>query len=193
MKVALIPCGTTHWHGEGRLLGRVELPLTEGGAQQCAQWAEQLHPLGIQRLLHAPDELAKQTAACLARRLSVPAKSLEALVEVDVGLWAGLTETQLKSRFPSAHRQLCEAPLNVHPPGGEDLSAAATRVNACIRHQVHKNGEEAIGLVMRPFAFALARRALERSDPAQVWDTARAASGPIVIECGDTVAETAGD
>ena len=36
--------------------------------------------------------------------MSVPAKSLEALVEVDVGLWAGLTETQLKNRFPSAHR-----------------------------------------------------------------------------------------
>lgn len=193
MKVALIPCGTTEWHDAGRLLGRVELPLTEGGTQQCAQWAEQLQPLGIRRLLHAPDELAKQTAACLARRLSVPAKPLDDLVEVDVGLWAGLTETQLKSRFPSAHRQLCEAPLNVHPPGGEDLSAAAARLNTCIRKQVRKNGEEVLGLIMRPFSFALARCAFERRDQAGIWETARSASEPIVIECEGTVVEAVGD
>ncbi|MCK4343398.1 MAG: histidine phosphatase family protein [Phycisphaerae bacterium] len=186
MKVALIPCGTTDWHGEGRLLGRVELPLTGEGQQQCAAWAEQLHSVGLQRILHAPDELATQTAAFLARRLSIPTKMLDDLIEVDVGLWAGLTESQLKSRYPSAHRELCESPLNVHPPSGEELGAAAKRVNACIRKQVKKNGEETLGVVVRPFIFAMAQCALEGREPSEVWETARNATVPLVIELTET-------
>jgi probable phosphoglycerate mutase len=182
MKIALIPCGTTDWHGEGRLLGRVELPLTEPGQQQCVAWAEQLQALNLTRILHAPDQLATQTAVQLARKLSVPTKSLEDLEEVDVGLWAGLTESQLKLRYPSAHRELCESPLNVHPPGGEDLGAASKRVSACIRKQVRKNGAEAIGIVMRPFSLAMVKCALDGSEASEVWKTARSATKPVIME-----------
>ncbi len=182
MKVALIPCGTTEWHDEGRLLGRVELPLTEAGTQQCASWAQRLEALNLRRILHSPDELSRQTAACVGRRLSVPIKTLEDLVEVDIGLWTGLTETQLKSRYPTAHRELRDKPMNVRPPGGEELSAAAARIDACIRKQFRKNGEAAVGIVMRPFSLAMTRHVLEGGELGKVWETARQLNEPMVIE-----------
>ena len=191
MKVALIPCGPTDWQQEGRLLGRVELSLSGAGAERCAAWAEELHALGIERILHAPDELATQTAACLARRLSVPTKLIDGLVEVDVGLWTGLTESQLKARYPSAHRELGESPLNVHPPGGEELSAAAERLNTCIRKQIKRNGGETVGVVMRPLTLAMARCVLEGREPTDVWTAVRTTTGPLVIDCSNVASEQA--
>ncbi len=182
MKVALIPCASTEWQGAGRLLGRTELPLTEAGQEQCSNWAARLAPEGIGRILHAPDELATQTAAMVARPLSVPTKPLEDLMEVDVGLWAGLTESQLKSRYATAHRELRESPLNVNPPGGESLGEAAERLVACIRKQLRRNGKTAIGVVVRPFSFAMAKCALEGADYSDVWDIVRRTNEPIIIE-----------
>lgn len=186
MKIALIPCGQSNWHGQGRLLGRVELTLTPDGAVQCGEWVAALEPLDVQRILHAPDELATQTAACVARKLSVPTKAFEDLVEVDVGLWAGLTESQLKSRYPSAHRELKDDPLNVHPPGGEDLSQAAERLNACIRKQLRKNGSGTIGVVLRPLLLAMARSTLQGQPCRDLWDTARQLDGPQILDLEET-------
>ncbi|MBP7745083.1 MAG: histidine phosphatase family protein [Phycisphaerae bacterium] len=182
MKVVLIPCGETEWHAAGRLLGRVELPLTGAGREQCGSWAQRLGALGLQRILHGPDELATETAAAVARQLAVPAKELAELAEVDIGLWAGLTEGQLKKRFASAHRELRESPLHVQPPGGESLATAAERVTACIRKQARKNGKQAIGVVMRPFSFALAKFALGGGTATELCEAARSATEPVVIE-----------
>jgi broad specificity phosphatase PhoE len=183
MIVALIPCGSTEWQEEGRLLGRVELPLTEAGQEKCATWVQGLSTIGLECILHGPDELATRTAQVLARQLSIPTKALDDLVELDVGLGAGLTEAQLKTRFASAHRELRESPLNVNPPGGESLSAAADRLCACIRKQMKKNGRKAIGVVVRPFGFALARCVLEGVEFSDVWRMAQHADEPTIIEC----------
>ena len=182
MKIALIPCGSTEWQDEGRLLGRVEIPLTSAGRERCIQWAQQLHGVGIKRILHGPDELVTQTAALVAGQLDVPTKTLDDLAEVDIGLWTGLTESQLKRRFASAHRELGEAPLNVSPPGGEALRAAADRLIACMRKQLRKNGKEPVGVVMRPFSLALAKAVLEGHALSDLWETTHNASDPVVIE-----------
>lgn len=186
MKVALIPCGATEWHDEGRLLGRVELPLTRAGEERCNEWAEQLHFLELRRLLHAPDELSAHTAALLASRLSLPSKAVDDLVEVDIGLWTGLTEAELKSRYPSAHRELGESPLNVRPPGGESLADAAHRLAVCLHKRIRKNGTASLGIVLRPLALVLARATLEGRPLADVWEAAHQAADPVIIEYGQS-------
>ena len=183
MKVALIPCGPTEWREKGRLLGRVELELAPDGEVQCAQWGEQLRPLMLSRIFHAPDELSKATAQHIGRRLKIPTKTLDALVEVDLGLWAGLTEEELKKRYAKAHRQLVDSPLNVSPPQGEGFSDAADRVRTCLKKRVKPNGPAAIGLVMRPFAFAMARSLLEGAASAGIWETSQCADRPLVMDC----------
>ncbi len=182
MKVVLIPCGSTEWDEEGRILGRVELPLTSAGQEQCRAWARQLGELGLRRIFHGPDELTTQTASLLARMLSIRTKRIDDLVEVDVGLWTGLTAEQLKTRYASAHRQLREAPLNVSPPGGESLAAAARRLSDCLGKQLRKNNKGAVGLVMRPFSFALARCIVEGRGPTGLWEAAWDDRAPVVID-----------
>ncbi|MEW6251426.1 MAG: histidine phosphatase family protein [Planctomycetota bacterium] len=182
MKVALIPCGPTEWQQEGRLLGRVEVALSPDGEQQCGRWVEQLAGLGLGRICHAPDELATRTALFVGRRLGIPAKAVAALAEVDIGLWAGLTEEQLRRRYARAHRELCEAPLHVLPPSGESLHDAAARLRACIARQLRRNGEAGIGVVTRPLSLAMIGCMLAGGAFANLWESARELEEPVVFE-----------
>lgn len=181
MKVALIPCASTEWAQHGRLLGRVELEPTAEAPAQCAAWSEQLRPANLGRIFFAPDELSKSTARHLARALNIPVKELDDLEEVDLGLWAGLTEEDLKKRYATAHRQLVDSPLKVSPPRGEVFAAAADRLRECFKKRLKPNAKEAIGLVMRPFCFAMARYLLE-GEGVKIWETSRSPNAPIVME-----------
>lgn len=183
MKVALIPCGMTDWRAAGRLLGRAELDLAPAAEGQCAAWGEQLRSAGLGKVFHSPDGLSKATAQHIARRLNVPAKVLSGLREVDLGLWSGLTEEQLKARFPKAHRQLVDSPLNVVPPEGEDFAEAAKRMRACFKKRIKPNGKVGIGLVMRPLAFAMARWVLEGVQSTKLWDLSQNDNEPVIIDC----------
>jgi probable phosphoglycerate mutase len=183
MKVALIPCGATDWRQEGRLLGRVALSFAGDGDVQCSEWGEELRPAALSRIFHAPDELSKTTAQQIARRLNLPTKTLDDLDEVDLGLWTGLTEAELKKRYAKAHRLLLESPLNVTPPQGENFADAVDRLRACLKKRIKANGKAGIGLVMRPFAFAMARHVLEGRQPDELWEESQHEDRPVVMDC----------
>lgn len=182
MKIVLIPCAATEWHDEGRLLGRVDLPATVSGDAACTRWAEPLRALNLVQIYHSPDPLATHTARLLGRLLAVPVKSARQLAEVDLGLWTGLTDDELKARYASAHRELCDAPLNVNPPGGEGLGQAASRLKEFFVKQLKRNGQTAIGVVVRPVSFAMARFGLEGRSLCEVWEAALQASAPVVVD-----------
>ncbi|MFH1748233.1 MAG: histidine phosphatase family protein [Planctomycetota bacterium] len=190
MKVVLIPCASTEWHEAGRLLGRVELHATSAGEDRCCEWIGELQTLGLAQLFHAPDDLATRTAKLLGRQLLVPTKAIDGLAEVDVGLWAGLTEDQLKSRYASAHRELCESPLNVSPPGGESLGAADLRLKAFLKKQTKRGDNGPVGLVLRPVSFAMARCMLEGRESKAVWETAQHMEHPVVIDLDQQAVRT---
>jgi len=193
VKVALIPCAFSDWRQQGRLLGRVELTPSLGAQAQYEAWGAQLRSAGLSRIFHAPDELSRDTALFIGRFLNVPAKALDSLTEVDLGLWAGLTETELKQRYPKAHRQLLESPLNVSPPGGEEFGAAVARLRATLRKRIKPNGREHLGLVLRPLTLAMARYLLQGAPPHSIWETSQRAAEPIVVDCQNLLlpAETA--
>lgn len=193
MKVVLIPCAATEWREEGRLLGRVELSPCTDARQECEEWAAELQAAGLATIYHGPDELSHETARWLARWLTVPAKRADQLAEVDLGLWAGLTDQQLKSRYASAHRELREAPLNVNPPEGENLGDAEERLRAFVKKQLKRNGKAAVGLVLRPLSFAMLWRSLAGQQAPEVWEGMRHWPRPVVIDCSSEQPVFSGD
>lgn len=190
MNIALIPCAGTEWHAAGRLLGRAEVLPTPAGEQACLRWLAALGALKLKRIFHSPDGLARRTAELLGRKLLVPAKETAALAEVDLGLWAGLTEQQIESRYESAHRELAEAPLNVIPPGGEALGDAEARLEEFLRKQGKRNSQAAIGLVLRPVLLGIARCVLAGCAASEIWETARHVDEPVIIEWPRSAAGT---
>lgn len=182
MKVVLIPCAATEWRDEGRLLGRVEVPPSAEGERLAATWVDSLREHGIELIYHSPDELATKTAKIVGKALGVKTKKLADLAEVDMGLWSGLTEEDLRKRYASAHHELTEAPLHVSPPNGEDLAAAEERLTTVVQKLLRKNGMEAIALVERPVSLALTRRLLQGGESSQIWDAAQHISEPVIVE-----------
>ncbi len=164
MKVLLIPCGDNGWRGAGRLLGRAELSLTDAGASEVRGWVRGWSVEKPSRIYHAPDDLSAATARLLASGLDVSAKSAGGLTEIDLGLWSGLTEAELKSRYAKAYRQLDEAPFSVAPPDGEVLRDGTERIEAALRRLLKRNGKCTLAFVLRPMALAAGRAALEQTN-----------------------------
>lgn len=182
MKVALIPCAASEWRDTGRLLGRVELSLSFEGERECERWRESLSGVGVTRVLHARDELSTETASRIATGLGAKSRCCADLAELDLGLWTGLTEDQLEQRYASAHHELCEAPLNVCPPNGEAVGEAVKRLHAGLRKLLQKRNGDTLALVLRPFALAIARCALERRDLAELCALVRDGGEPVVLD-----------
>ncbi len=182
MKIALIPCATSEWREEGRLLGRVEVTPTPQGERDVASWAETLRPLGLLTIHHAADELSTRTAKIIAKALDIKSRKVANLAEVDVGLWAGLTDDDLQKRYATAYRELCESPLNVNPPNGETIADAQQRLTVELQKLLKKNGVPAIALVERPLALALTRSSIEGGEEAAIWENARDMNIPLVLE-----------
>jgi len=175
MKIVLVPCGSSEWHEQGRVLGRAALSLSVTGRVQVQAWSVVLAEFGLRRLLCGPDELTTETARLLGGRLGVAVRSDAALDEVDFGLWAGLTDAELRNRFATARRELQDAPLHVQPPQGEPLEQAAARL-WLVRGDV-----SGTGFVLRPWALALVRHRLGGVTETGIW-AAREASAPVTME-----------
>lgn len=169
MTIALIPCAACDWRLAGRLLGRVELPPADRAAPLLQKWTASLRSIGLSRIFHASDELSAHAARLLAAEVGCPHKVDDELVEVDLGLWVGLTADELEMRYPSAAHELLEAPLNVAPPAGEALCPARERLRSAIQRRTRRLRSAAVGFVLRPLALSLARSFLAGLEAAEIW------------------------
>jgi len=118
-----------HAESEGvheRLAGRTPgIGLTPRGREQAKSTAEYLARFRIDRIVTSPQQRTRETAVILAESLHVPVEPHDDFDELDFGVWAGLTFSDLDEKpewktFNSL-RSLTAA------PGGESLSDAQTR------------------------------------------------------------------
>lgn len=166
----IIPWTETAWTAGQRLGANVAVPLTEDGAALARAWGQDVAERSP-GIIYASQELSsQQTAAAFASTCHGRVKSLAGIDEVSVGLWEGLTADTVKSRFSKVYKRWQEDPASVCPPQGEDVSAAAERIEDAIRRITRKSNGSVIGMVMGPMAAALARCVLESASPSRMWD-----------------------
>jgi broad specificity phosphatase PhoE len=159
--VVLIPWADTDWSREGRLNARTPVSLNAQGRRRALHWANVLASRELAAVYGSPETPALQTAAVFAERAEVRLRQVRDLKELDVGLWEGLTEPQVRQRYPRVFRQWTDHPASVCPPDGENLADAAARIRKAIARITRKHRNHTVGVVLGPFALALARCALE--------------------------------
>jgi broad specificity phosphatase PhoE len=98
--IVLVRHGETDWNRERRFQGHADTPLNEDGRSQAQELAELLVAEPVTALYTSPLRRAGETAEILAATLGVEACALEALREIDVGAWEGLTIDEVKERYP---------------------------------------------------------------------------------------------
>jgi broad specificity phosphatase PhoE len=81
---------------------------------------------------HSPLRRAIQTAQAIheAREADAPLRELDALTELSQGEWEGMTQADVRERYPERLRGWLADPVRHHAPGGESLTDAAARVRS---------------------------------------------------------------
>lgn len=134
MRLIFIRHGQTEWNRQGRYQGRTDVPLCAAGVVEAHGAGAALRESGASLLLSSPLERARATARIIAARLGAVACQVDdRLIELGFGEWEGLTQTEIKARWPELLRAWKRAPQSVRFPGGESLEEASRRLEDFLR------------------------------------------------------------
>jgi len=101
--IVLVRHGETDWNRGRRFQGHADIPLNAAGLAQVRDLAEQLVGETFSAAYTSPLRRASESAELLAARLDVELRRCDALKEVDVGSWSGLTVPEVENRFPDGY------------------------------------------------------------------------------------------
>ena len=126
----------------GRMPG---VTLGAEGRDQAAALAACLRREPIAAVYASPLERARETAQPLAERLGLDVQVMDALNEIDVGVWSGrtfddLSDDPLWNRWNTARSV-------TRPPGGETMLEAQARVVGGIGRLCAAHPEQSVALV----------------------------------------------
>lgn len=123
--ILLMRHGETAWNRERRIMGDLDIPLSEQGRAQCLAAAELLHGFAVDRIVTSPLRRAAESAEILADRLGLPTTEEDRLVEVRFGDWQGKTYDEVGAD-PRYQAFACD-PVTSPTPGGETVAAVQSR------------------------------------------------------------------
>jgi probable phosphoglycerate mutase len=105
----------------------VGIPLSADGVLQARRAAAVLKALRVKSIVCSPLLRAIDTATFIAAPHGLTPKPLQALRELGLGEWEGLTRHQAASRDRELHLRWTTDPASVSPPSGEALRDASAR------------------------------------------------------------------
>jgi alpha-ribazole phosphatase len=129
-RLILVRHGKTAWNQQGRFLGRTDQGLDEIGHRQALQVAEVLGPEKIGAIFSSTLARAWQTAQYIADSHHLPVQRLEELMEMDFGLWEGMTFNEIQSAYPEVLKLWIHNPLDIRVPGGETAAEVWQRIES---------------------------------------------------------------
>jgi glucosyl-3-phosphoglycerate phosphatase len=117
--------GQTTWNVEHRFQGQTDIPLDDTGEAQAEYAARRLATLMPSAIFASDLSRAQQTAAPLSRLTGLPVTPDKGLRERSGGVWEGLTDTEIRERYPRER-------ASWDPPDGEPTSVVGDRMSAAI-------------------------------------------------------------
>ena len=118
--------GQTAWNAERRFQGQSDIPLDATGQAQAQRAARLLAGLRPDMIVSSDLSRAASTAAPLARLTGLDVILDKDLRERHGGQWEGLTDTEIRERYPAEH-------ASWNPPDGEPTLVVADRVAGALR------------------------------------------------------------
>ena len=113
---------------EKRLIGQMDLPLTDMGRHQAQYWRECLSDVPLARIISSDLSRCMETARIVAAGRSTPISPLTGLREINLGQWDGMSFRQIKERWPEAYRKRGMEIARFRPPAGESFLDLQQRV-----------------------------------------------------------------
>ena len=146
-RIFLIRHGETIWNSEMKLQGHTDIPLSDIGVDQAKALAHRLASQTISAIYCSDLGRAVETARAIAAPRGMEMTHLEALRELNFGLWEGHTFSEIKQQYGDMVSRWWANPLTVDIPGGEGLSGLASRVVSAVKEIVEKHQGEQVAVV----------------------------------------------
>jgi probable phosphoglycerate mutase len=140
--IFLVRHGETNWNRESRFQGHADPPLNNLGRAQASELAATLALESFAALYTSPLRRARETAEILGEPLGLGARVSDALMEVDVGSWSGLTRAEVQARFPDGFRRWLD--YGHGWDDGETYDDLGLRVVAGLSEIAHSHPDERV-------------------------------------------------
>jgi probable phosphoglycerate mutase len=138
--------GETDSNREKRWQGFADLSLNEHGREQASALADEIADVPLSAIYSSDLRRAYETALVVAERKGLPVTPLRDLREVDVGSWTGLTQEEVKERFPDGYREM-RTRSGRGWEGGETYAELGGRVLEALRRIAREHPGDAVLVV----------------------------------------------
>ncbi len=125
--VLLVRHGQTRSNVTGHYMGWSEEDLDEVGYSQARKLASRLAGLPVASIYTSPLKRAYTTASIIAEPYGLQVKPLDDLIEIKLGDWQGLHESEIAQRWPELWQQSRIDPSRLTMPHGESFGQVAER------------------------------------------------------------------
>jgi broad specificity phosphatase PhoE len=119
MKLVCVRHGETLYNSAGRIQGQLDSQLSPLGRQQCQAVAEALASLAIDAVISSPLSRALESAQSIAERLKLRVEIEPRLIEINAGIFQGLSWDDIDRQFPSEAIRWRSQDPDYRIPGGE--------------------------------------------------------------------------
>ena len=139
--------GETVWNREGRIQGHTDVGLSEKGIEQATRLAERLKSVSFDAAYASDLCRASETAAAILQGREVPLHPTPQLREYHKGAFEGLTDSELRTRFPSEYPSYVAKDLDYAPDGGESTRQVSARMASAINEIKEQHLDETVLVV----------------------------------------------
>jgi broad specificity phosphatase PhoE len=147
-RIVLVRHGQTAWNREVRFRGQTDVELDEFGLKQAEATGRYIAARWPVAAVYASRmSRAMRTAEAIARAHGLTARPLAGLLDVNFGVWQGLTPAEVSQRYPDLFRAWMDAPHTVHFPEGEGLDVVRERVMGGLDEVIARHAGQSIALV----------------------------------------------
>lgn len=140
MNLLLARHGQTRWNAEEIFRGRTDIELDETGLGQSEHLAGYLRDTRIDRVISSPLKRALATAGTAARYHGIEVGVSPSLLDMDYGIWQGLTREEVSARYPALWSEWVTSPQTFTAPGGEGLKDVRSRALKLVRELAGQEG-----------------------------------------------------
>ncbi|HHX88107.1 MAG TPA: histidine phosphatase family protein [Firmicutes bacterium] len=119
--IILIRHGETEWNKEKIFRGHKDVPLNGRGQGQARDTARALTGFKIDEVYSSPLSRAMMTAREIAAGHDLPVFPRESFIDIDFGVWEGLSLKEIQQKYPREYRSWVETPHLWKASGGETL------------------------------------------------------------------------
>jgi len=146
-ELLLVRHGETEQNKNYIIQGHIDTDLNSEGIKKAAATAEFLKDFDYHHIYSSDLRRAKKTADFIADNLNLKINESKNIREINFGNWEGLNLDQIGDKYPEALAAWKKDPLTNGPPGGENITQFAARINSFFNEILDKHQGQKIIVV----------------------------------------------